>query len=108
VLPSDHEGFPYSLLEGGAAGRALLGTDIPGIRCAIRHEQTGLLVAPDSVGALRGGIERLAADAGLRGQLGRNARARVEKEFARPVVLEALLEFYRNVLGLEPAPLPAA
>ncbi|MGO9201962.1 MAG: glycosyltransferase [Limisphaerales bacterium] len=108
VLPSDHEGFPYSLLEGGAAGRALLGTDIPGIRCAIRHEQTGLLVAPDSVGALRGGIERLAANPGLRGQLGRNARARVEKEFARPVVLEALLEFYRNALGLKPAPPSAA
>jgi glycosyltransferase involved in cell wall biosynthesis len=107
VLPSDHEGFGYSLLEGGAAGRPLLGTDIPGIRCAIRHEETGLLIAPGSVDALRKGIERLAADAGLRARLGRNARARVESEFARPLLLDALVEFYRNALGFEVRGTPA-
>jgi glycosyltransferase involved in cell wall biosynthesis len=89
VLPSDHEGFPYSLLEGAAAGRALIGTDIPGIRCAIRHDETG---------ALGNAIGRLASDAALRERLGRNARARVEREFSREMVLRSLLDFYRTEL----------
>lgn len=102
ALPSDHEGFPYSLLEGGAAGRALLGTDIPGIRCAIRNNETGLLVPTGDAAALQRGIERLAADQELRERLGRNARARVEKEFARPMVLESLVQFYEKTLGIRP------
>jgi glycosyltransferase involved in cell wall biosynthesis len=106
VLPSDHEGFPYSLLEAGAAGRALLGTDIPGISCAIRHNETGLLVARGDASALRGAIERLALDLHLRERLGRNARARVENEFARPAVLQSLLEFYQDTLGVKPTSLP--
>jgi glycosyltransferase involved in cell wall biosynthesis len=98
VLPSDHEGFPYSLLEGAAAGRALIGTDIPGIRCAIRHDETGVLVPLRDAAALGNAIGRLASDAALRERLGRNARARVEREFSREMVLRSLLDFYRTEL----------
>jgi glycosyltransferase involved in cell wall biosynthesis len=96
VLPSDHEGFPYSLLEGAAAGRPLIGTDIPGIRCAIRHNETGLLVPPGDESALCNAIQVLASDAHRRECLGRNARTRVEREFDRKIVLDRLLDFYRT------------
>lgn len=98
VLPSEHEGFPYSLLEGAAAGRALLGTDIPGIRCAIRAGETGLLAPPGDEPALRAALLRLASDPALRALLGRNARARVEREFDRETVLQSLVDFYRTRL----------
>jgi len=98
VLPSDHEGFPYSLLEGAAAGRPLIGTDIPGIRCAIRHNETGLLVPLGNESALCDAIQVLASDIGLRERLGRNARTRVEREFDREMVLKQLLDFYRTEL----------
>jgi N,N'-diacetylbacillosaminyl-diphospho-undecaprenol alpha-1,3-N-acetylgalactosaminyltransferase len=99
VLPSDHEGFPYSLLEGAAAGRALIGTDIPGIRCAILNGQTGLLVPPKDQSALTDAIQRLAADPALRSRLGRQARLRVERAFSREKVLADLLKFYQDELG---------
>ncbi len=108
VLSSDHEGFGYSLLEGAAAGRALLGTDIPGIQCAIHHNQTGLLVPQGDVQALQRAIERLASDPNLREWLGRNARSRVEKEFPRQLLLDSLVEFYKQILGVNPAPLRVA
>ncbi len=98
VLPSEHEGLPYSLLEGAAAGRPLIGTDIPGIRCAIQHNQTGLLVQVGDELALSKAIQLLASDAALRERLGRNARARVEREFDRNIVLRSLLDFYQAEL----------
>ncbi len=99
VLPSDHEGFPYSLLEGAAAGRALIGTDIPGIRCAIQQNRTGLLAPARDEAALRGAIELLASDSALKMRLGQNARNRVEREFDRETVLESIRRFYASDLG---------
>ena len=102
VLPSDHEGFPYSLLEGAAAERALLGCDVPGIRCAILENQTGLLVPARDATALRRAIERLAADTALCSRLGQNARIRVERDFDRKLVLGALVRFYVSELRMGP------
>lgn len=101
VLPSDHEGFPYSLLEGAAAGRPLIGTDIPGIRCAIRRDETGLLVPPRDEVALGQAIQALASDPALARRLGRQARVRVEQEFTRKIVLQSLLKYYTSQLRVQ-------
>jgi N,N'-diacetylbacillosaminyl-diphospho-undecaprenol alpha-1,3-N-acetylgalactosaminyltransferase len=98
VLPSDHEGFPYSLLEAAAAGRISIGTDIPGIDCVIKHNQTGLLVPLDNSHALKEAILKVAYDPILRIKLGNNAKARVKLEFDRDLVLSELLSFYESVL----------
>jgi N,N'-diacetylbacillosaminyl-diphospho-undecaprenol alpha-1,3-N-acetylgalactosaminyltransferase len=94
VLPSDHEGFPYGLLEAAAAGKALIGSDIPGISCAIKHNQTGLLVSLSDVNGLKDAILKIASNPDLRKEFGENARERVEKEFDREIVLNELLLFY--------------
>ena len=97
TLPSEHEGFPYSLLEGAAAAKPLIGTDIPGIRCAIQNSQTGLLVPAKDEMALTAAIQTLGADLELRSRLGQNARKRVEQEFSREKVLKSLIGFYRKL-----------
>ena len=99
-LPSEHEGFPYSLLEGAAAGRPLIGTDIPGIRCAIQQDQTGLLVRPRDEAALCQAIETLVSDPALGARLGANARRRVELEFDRRIILQSLLKYYMDEFRL--------
>ncbi|PAX60062.1 glycosyltransferase family 4 protein [Brunnivagina elsteri] len=101
TLPSKHEGFPYSLLEAAAAGKPLIGTDIPGVRCAIVHNQTGLLVPFDDEEALANAIIQLASDPLLRLRLGQNARKRAEEQFSREIVLAGLLNFYQKDLGVE-------
>jgi len=100
VLPSEHEGFPYSLLEGAAAGRPLIGTDIPGIRCAILRGETGLLVGARDEAALSQAIKSLASNPALGARLGANARSRVEREFERKIVLQSLLKYYMRELRL--------
>jgi glycosyltransferase involved in cell wall biosynthesis len=96
TLPSRHEGFPYSLLEAAAAGKPLLGTQIPGICCAIEDKKTGLLVPFDNPIALSEAILWLAQDKKYRDFLGENARHRVEEKFSRELVLDSLVKFYQD------------
>lgn len=97
VLPSFHEGFGYVLLEGAAAARPLIGSDIPGIRCAIINNYNGILIPANDEDALVKAISMLAADEELRIMLGNNARTLVENEFNREVVLSALFEYYKKL-----------
>jgi N,N'-diacetylbacillosaminyl-diphospho-undecaprenol alpha-1,3-N-acetylgalactosaminyltransferase len=101
ILPSEHEGFPYAMLEAAAAGKALIGTDIPGIRCAIKHNQTGLLVPVNDHNALKEAILKIASDSDLRIKLGQKARERVEQEFDREIVLSELLSFYDSLIEVK-------
>jgi N,N'-diacetylbacillosaminyl-diphospho-undecaprenol alpha-1,3-N-acetylgalactosaminyltransferase len=101
TLPSEHEGFSYSLLEGAAAGKPLIGSDIPGNRCAIQPDLTGILIPKDNEVALAEAIKYFAFNPDLRHQLGKNARYRIEQEFTNEIVLAGLLDFYTNVIGLD-------
>ncbi len=101
VLPSDHEGFPYGLIEAAAAGKALIGSNIPGISCAIVHNVTGMLVPLNDLEALKAAIVKIAIDPDLREKLGRKARERVENEFDRDIILSELLLFYNLLLKEE-------
>jgi glycosyltransferase involved in cell wall biosynthesis len=47
MLTSDNEGTPVSLIEAQAAAVPVVGTDVGGVRSAVRDNQTGFLAAPD-------------------------------------------------------------
>lgn len=75
VIPSRiSEGFPLVLLESCAAGRPVIGTEIPGLRELICPRRTGLLVAPESPVELGRALSRLIADDELRERLRAEAR----------------------------------
>ncbi|MDE2812145.1 MAG: glycosyltransferase family 4 protein [Gemmatimonadota bacterium] len=74
-VPSRYEGWCMVAVEAAAAGKAVLGTDIDGLRDAVRHDETGVLVPPDDVGALADGMRALIADDSKRRALGAAGRA---------------------------------
>ena len=84
VVPSvpaasgDQDGLPVTLLEGMAAGCAVVGSRIAGIESAIVEGDSGLLVPPGDAGALAAALADLLADADRRAKLGAAARARAE------------------------------
>ncbi len=86
ALPSRHEGHPLALLEALALGRPVLATRVGGVPEIVREGETGLLVPPGDPEALAEGLDRLRADAGLRGRLGaaaaRDARSRFDVRHA--------------------------
>ncbi len=98
VLPSYREGLPRSLIEAAACGRAVVTTDVPGCRDAIEPGETGLLVPPRDAAALADAIERLAADAALRQQMGQAGRRLAEREFDVDDVCRQHLDIYRGLL----------
>jgi len=101
VLPSWHEGFGYSLLEGAAAGRALVASDIPGID-AIMTDENGLRVRPNDCDALLDALLVLKNNPALRERMGYSSRRYVEQCFDRRDFERLFFDYYRQ-LGLVPA-----
>lgn len=57
VLPSLKEGFPYGLLEAGAAGVPIIASNVGGIPELVTHNETGLLIDPHHVDSLTEAIQ---------------------------------------------------
>jgi glycosyltransferase involved in cell wall biosynthesis len=97
-LPSHREGLPKALLEACAAGRAIVATDVPGCREAVRHGENGLLVEARNPGALARALDLLVEDVELRRRMGAAGRRRAEQEFDVQGV-RATLDVYRSVVA---------
>jgi glycosyltransferase involved in cell wall biosynthesis len=97
VVPSHREGYGMVAREAMAYGRAVVATDVGGLRDAIDDGENGLLVPPRDVRALRAAIERLLGDKELRERLGRAAREKAEREWSKARAGDALVELYRSI-----------
>lgn len=75
VLPSFAENLPVSVIEGMAAGLAIVTTPVGAVEDIVTDEQSGLLVQPGDVDALATALTRLVEDKALRERLGKAAMA---------------------------------
>ncbi len=73
-LASRYEGWGMVAIEAGAAGKAVVGTSIPGLIDAVRHGETGLLVPPEDEVALANTMDNLLRNPDLRRKLGTQGR----------------------------------
>lgn len=99
-LPSYREGLPKALIEGAAAGRALVASDVTGCREICLPEVTGLLVPPRDPVSLADALERLVNSPELRKSLGARGRALVLEHFSMKRVSDAFLEAYERSFAL--------
>jgi glycosyltransferase involved in cell wall biosynthesis len=77
VLASYSEGLPYALLEGMAAGAAVIATRVGGMPDVVLDGVHGLLVPPRDADALGRAFVRLAADRELLARMGAACRRRI-------------------------------
>ena len=74
VLSTHYEGMPLALLEGMAAGCAVVGSAVPGVREVLEHGVDGLLVPEADPVALADALERLLRDPRQAAAMAANAR----------------------------------
>jgi glycosyltransferase involved in cell wall biosynthesis len=92
------EPFGQVVVEGMAAGLAVVATDQGGPAEVIDHGHNGLLVPPGDVAALATTLQQLAAQPVLRQQLGEAARRRAS-DFTPQASAAGVLKLYREVLS---------
>ena len=99
ACPSQREGFGVVCAEAMAYGRPVVASAVGGLLDLVVDEETGLLVPPGDVGALRKALRRLLADEELRARLGANARRRAEETLSWERVTDRTLAAYEEALA---------
>ena len=98
ACPSHREGFGVVCAEAMAYGRPVVASAVGGFLDLVVDGETGLLVPPGDVAALRQALERLLGDPDLRRRMGEAARERIRERFSWEAVTEATIELYEDSL----------
>ena len=75
VMTSPKEGWGLTCMEAQACGTPVVASDSPGLREAVRHEGSGLLVPHGDREALRDALDRILGDADFRSRMEKGALA---------------------------------
>ena len=82
-----------------ASGRAIIATDLPGVREVIKHGFNGFLVGPNDVNGLADALLLLYNDDGLRRRFSVNARLFAEKYLDWGKIAYKTFKVYEDVVG---------
>jgi glycosyltransferase involved in cell wall biosynthesis len=95
------EGLPLTILEAMASGLPVVASDVGGIREAVVHQETGILVPPKSSVALFEALLELLLDRQKAMAMGQRGRKRVEKFFTLERMAQETAAVYAPVLDQE-------
>jgi D-inositol-3-phosphate glycosyltransferase len=98
AVPSRREGFGLVAAEAMAHGKPVVASAVGGLLDLVVDGETGLLVPPGDVPALRAALDRLLSDPTLRRGLGSAGRERAVRLLAWETVLDATVAGYRDAL----------
>jgi len=91
------EGIPRTLLEAAATSLPLIGTDMPGVREVIKHDENGLLIPTRDSEALACAIEALADDPVKSKAYGAASLSRAINEFNHQKVIGEYITMYNEL-----------
>ncbi len=97
VHPTYREGFGMVLQEAAALAIPTITTNIPGASEAIVDGETGLLCEKKDPVSLRETMEKLYSDPEKAKTLGKAGRLRIEKDFERNMMIDRLIEDYKEI-----------
>jgi glycosyltransferase involved in cell wall biosynthesis len=93
-MASLSEALPYVILEASSYGRALLTTEVGGLKTLLDHDETALLVPPEDPATMAVALRRLATDPDLMARLGAASYAMVRAKFSLDVMMGQILTVY--------------
>lgn len=104
LMPSLHEGLPYTLLEGMALGKCIVASRVGGLMEAIEHDVTGLLLPAADPLALASTIRELHDNPELRMRHGEVARQMQRARYSLDAMALRYVEEYRAALKILASP----
>ncbi|MCX5710353.1 MAG: glycosyltransferase family 4 protein [Candidatus Omnitrophica bacterium] len=99
VMPSLQEGLGLALMEAMAAGLAVVGSDIGGIKALIKDGENGLLVSPADTEGLSKAILELLQDEEKRKRFGREAAKFIAANFSQEKMVNGTERIYLECLN---------
>jgi glycosyltransferase involved in cell wall biosynthesis len=99
ILTSDNEGTPVSLIEAQAAAVPVVGTNVGGVRSAIRAGETGLLAAPHDEEGLARAAKSILEDRVLAMKMGEAGREHAKSSYSSGRLVEDHHRLYRQLLA---------
>lgn len=99
VLSTHYEGMPLALIEGMAAGCAVVASHVPGVREIIREGIDGILVAPKDPAALADALEALLKNPEHAAKLACAARDRALSEFSVERMHQGYERLFLDIAG---------
>jgi glycosyltransferase involved in cell wall biosynthesis len=106
VFPSVFEALGISLVEAAACGLAAVASRTGGIVDVVEDGRSGVLVPPGDTAALGEALRALATDEGLRGSMGREARALALARFDEQGSLDRYRALFAEVIARRAASSP--
>lgn len=97
VLPSWHEGLPMAILEGMAAGKAIISTTVGAIPEVVGPEN-GILVEPGDIPALAEALLRCSGAPEALTRMAESSRQRVGETFSVRRTHETLAGYYKQLM----------
>ena len=99
VLTSNNEGTPVALIEAHAAGKAVVATDVGGVRHVVTDGVTGWLARAGDAQGIASLIEDALADRVRLAAFGAAGRDAVRDRFGKDRLLRDVRELYGELLG---------
>lgn len=97
VLPSYHEGLPIAILEGMAAGKAIISTTVGAIPEVVT-EENGILVEPGDISSLAEAMLRCSSNIEQLKNMSQKNLEKAEKMFSVRQMHQRLAEYYRQIM----------
>ena len=95
-LTSLNEGTPVSLIEAMASAKAVIATDVGGVRHLLGQDR-GIVVESSNTEAFSSALFSLLSNVNLRERLGKKAREFVREKFTKQRLLRGIEELYLNI-----------
>lgn len=98
-ITSLNEGTPISLIEAMASGKAVVSTDVGGVRDIVTHNETGLLSPSRDAEAFSKNLLELLLDEDKRAGMGREGRKFVSRKYSKKRLISDMEFLYWNELN---------
>jgi len=97
VFPSLSEAFPYTILEAGYAGLPIIASRVGGIKEIIKDKESGVLINPKDIFALKNNIVSLKKDSKLAVKYGLELQKNVMVNLSKETMINKTIDVYNLV-----------